>query len=240
MRSTPWSTAHAGASEGTVAVFVTCGRSEKLLAGAGLEARDIRPLWQRRLDVLQHPDDRADFLAARVAASRSIAALTNCPWRDVRVTQSCRRCAAPHGRPICVWPSQVHVSWSHSAGIVLAAASRRPVGCDIQKYRYQNAAEHALTPAERSWVSSRGNLLWDPVRLWTCKESAIKLGYGSLNRPTAIQIETSTWPQWSSCGGLIIGTAQNRRTHHASIAITAALTASTISVEGDTWQSSWV
>ena len=82
--------------------------------------------------------------------------------------------ALPGGKPFFPAYPSLHVSLSHTRGVVLAALSEHPVGADAERRRPLRAAT-----AERLFAADRGDL--ELFELWTLRESWFKLtGAGDL------------------------------------------------------------
>lgn len=89
---------------------------------------------------------------------------------------------AARGKPWFPQFSRHHFNLSHSGSWALCVLSDHPVGVDIQEIRpawSPKLVERTCTPAERAWLSARGNRPEDFAALWACKESMGKeTGYG--------------------------------------------------------------
>ena len=120
------------------------------------------------------PRRRRDFIGARVALKRLARQLDlvreNMPDREVETL-------APDDVRPCIADSGIYCSVSHSAGLVIAAAHRHPIGVDLE-----TASEKATriwtrfqTPGETDIVVQSG---LSPARIaaraWTIKEAAAK------------------------------------------------------------------
>ncbi len=116
--------------------------------------------WSR----LRAPQDRDDFLAARVLVRTLLGA-------DLPLTQRCDRCGGPHGRPSVVDRPEIRLSWAHASGVVAAVVSDRPVGIDLEP-------AEALVPVLDGRVRS--------VRDWVRLEALVKTGAIELDGALAL------------------------------------------------------
>lgn len=81
---------------------------------------------------------------------------------------------APGGKPFFPEVPELHISLSHTRGVVLAAISRHPVGADVEFHR-----EFRESTARRLMETPHGDLKL--FELWTLRESWYKLtGRGDL------------------------------------------------------------
>lgn len=78
-----------------------------------------------------HPIRQSTFLAGRLLLRQLVAELTGARLADVQLTAICPDCGGPHGRPVAPG-SGLHLSLTHGADVVVAAASDRPVGIDVE------------------------------------------------------------------------------------------------------------
>lgn len=131
-----------------------------------------------RLRALRFPDDRDDFVAARLLAAHVLREAGSDPVAPAELRQRCDDCGGPHGRPLPV--GGFRVSWSHSHGWVAAAASRSRLGVDVEAGP-GSVLDEALSPSERELLAS-ADRPGDGFRLaWTTKEALAKAGAGRLD-----------------------------------------------------------
>ena len=99
---------------------------------------------------------------------------------------------AARGKPWFPQFSRHHFNLSHSGSWALCVLSDHPVGVDIQEIRpawSPKLVERTCTPAERAWLSARGDRPEDFAALWACKESAGKRsGYGLPYPPSRLAV----------------------------------------------------
>lgn len=79
----------------------------------------------------------------------------------------------------------VHFSIAHSGDYVIGVASDVPIGCDIEKMKDSpvRVAKRYFTPAEQTYLDAcedRGSAFW---KLWTLKESYVKMTGEGLSLP---------------------------------------------------------
>lgn len=113
----------------------------------------------------------------------------------------CRRCAGPHGRlEASTRRGVVHVSVSHSAGlVVVAAALGVRVGVDVERIALRGAEMpvRALSPAERAVLADTPEQQRVPafIRYWTRKEAVLKAtGDGLAAAPGTLTVSAPTQP----------------------------------------------
>ncbi|HWH97717.1 MAG TPA: 4-phosphopantetheinyl transferase [Pseudolysinimonas sp.] len=91
----------------------------------------LSPGERRRLDGLAGVQ-RQQFLAGRLLLRRLVAEMTGEAPADVEVTAVCPDCDIEHGKPLAGAPG-LHVSLSHTADLVVAAASwDGAIGVDVE------------------------------------------------------------------------------------------------------------
>jgi len=130
---------------------------------------------------------RDSYIAAHILVRQAAQMLVGGTGNHVVLSQRCSTCNGQHGKPfIDKWPD-VHVSLSHSAHSVAAAASDASVGVDIEswdKVRYGELREaRVFAPKEKIWIDSLPTEERDraALRLWVRKECLIKLGRFTLD-----------------------------------------------------------
>ncbi|VVD77641.1 4'-phosphopantetheinyl transferase family protein [Pandoraea terrigena] len=188
----------------------------------------LSPDERRRADAFSRSSDREDYVAAhilaRVAAAR-VTCGTHGPGPAARtyvLVQRCERCGGAHGRPRLPAHPGLHVSLSRTRGAVAAACAIAPVGIDVEHWD-----EAWLADADLPGVNERERirlnafagvaythhapspraLAW--LRLWTRKESLIKVGDATLDAMTAIDLSAlpmseaplRTWQRRVAHGG---------------------------------------
>ncbi|MGY1839755.1 MULTISPECIES: 4'-phosphopantetheinyl transferase family protein [unclassified Modestobacter] len=134
---------------------------------------------------LRDPADRAAYVAAHLLVRRCAAALTGRPVTELSVRQWCADCGtAGHGRPSLVGLPDVHVSWAHTRGTVVATAAWGRVGVDVEALPADGAAAGRfpwLAPAENRQVQSAADPPLLALRYWLRKECLVKAGMGTLD-----------------------------------------------------------
>ncbi|ANI21659.1 hypothetical protein AB870_25805 [Pandoraea faecigallinarum] len=175
------------------------GASGNVLARFGAWSDHLSSDERRRADAFSRPDDREDYVAAhilaRVAAARVIGSpdMPGATARTYVLMQRCERCGGAHGRPRLPAHPGLHVSLSHARGAVAAACAISPVGIDVEHWdealavdadlpglnereRIRLGAFAGVAPNHRA--PSPRALAW--LRLWTRKESLVKIGAATL------------------------------------------------------------
>lgn len=75
---------------------------------------------------------RSGFLAGRLLLRRLVAELTGVAPAAVELTATCPDCGGDHGKPIAA-ATGLHLSLTHGLDAVVAAASDRSVGIDLER-----------------------------------------------------------------------------------------------------------
>jgi len=124
---------------------------------------------------------QSTFLAGRVLLRGLVAELTGTAAADVQLTAVCPNCGGPHGRPVAPGTG-LHLSLTHGLDAVVAAASDRPVGIDL---------ESAIAPAPV--LADIGSLTGHASLLsWTRTEAILKAdGRGLRVDPAHVVIDGS-------------------------------------------------
>ena len=82
-----------------------------------------------------------------------------------------------HGKPFIIGHPELHFSLSHCKEAAVCVLSRRPVGIDVEsvgRYR-ESVARYSMSDAELQTISRSARPELAFVRLWTKKESLLKL-----------------------------------------------------------------
>ncbi|WP_244928104.1 hypothetical protein [Nocardioides sp. W7] len=151
------------------------------------------PEERARADRLHRPEDRRDYLASRVLARALVAHHTGAEPDDVRFSQTCARCAGPHGRPVVVG-LDVHVAWSHSAGLVAAIVDDDPCAVDLESLAALRTGAlplGALAAGERVWLDDQADRPRAFAELWVRKEVLVKLGDLTLDQTAGVDVTPS-------------------------------------------------
>ncbi|MFD0276698.1 4'-phosphopantetheinyl transferase family protein [Kitasatospora sp. NPDC127111] len=129
---------------------------------------------------------RVDYTAAHILVRFCAARLLGVPADSLTLAQHCPDCEkTDHGKPYLPDHPDVHVSLSHTNGVVAAAAGHQPVGVDVELTTRTGSqldvAGRVLSPAELRLVETHPEPELAFLRLWVRKESLIKLGRASLD-----------------------------------------------------------
>ncbi|WP_150626037.1 4'-phosphopantetheinyl transferase family protein [Pandoraea captiosa] len=170
-------------------------------------ATHLSPEERQRADAYSRPSDREDYVAAHILARVAAARVTgsaDTPGASARtyvLVQRCERCGGAHGRPRLPAHPGLHVSLSHTRGVVAATCAISPVGIDVEHWDAALATDAELpglnerermrlgafaSVAHTHHAPSPRALAW--LRLWTRKESLIKLGGLTLADMTGIDL----------------------------------------------------
>jgi 4'-phosphopantetheinyl transferase len=89
----------------------------------------------------------------------------------------------PHGKPFIVGHPELHFSLSHCKEAAVCVLSRQPVGIDVESVgRYRDSvANYAMSDAELQQIQQATDPEVEFVRLWTMKESFLKLTGEGIN-----------------------------------------------------------
>ena len=96
-----------------------------------------------------------------------------------------------NGKPRLVHHPDIHFSLSHSGTLAVCAVADRAVGVDVERPRRVDDAlvRRVLTAAEQAWLAQQANKEAAFIRLWTRKESFLKLtGQGLSRRPDGFSV----------------------------------------------------
>ena len=127
------------------------------------------------------PAKRSSFLAGRLLLRRLVAELTGIAPADVELTATCPDCGGSHGRPVAPGTG-LHLSLTHGADAVVAAASDRAVGIDLE-----SAIAPAAVLADIESLTGHAALL-----SWTRTEAILKAdGRGLRVDPAHVVIDGS-------------------------------------------------
>ena len=138
---------------------------------------ELAPEQRERHERLRRPQDRDDFVAARLLTQRLVAEVTGQSADDVQFSQQCDRCGGPHGHPHIVSSDAPYISWSHAQGWVAAVVSPQPCGIDVEVITDRPPVFNVLTPEEQDLVRSSPEGRPQTVaflRLWVRKEALLK------------------------------------------------------------------
>lgn len=88
-----------------------------------------------------------------------------------------------HGKPSIVGHPELHFSLSHCKEAAVCVLSRRPVGIDVESIgRYsESVARYAMSDDEMQQIHQSDNPGLAFIRLWTMKESLLKLTGEGIN-----------------------------------------------------------
>ncbi|MFI6843610.1 4'-phosphopantetheinyl transferase superfamily protein [Kitasatospora sp. NBC_00085] len=153
----------------------------------------LTALERERAARFRRDSGRADFTAAHILVRLCAARLLGVPAAGLTLAQNCPDCGkADHGRPYLPDHPDVHVSLSHTHGVIAAAAGHQPIGVDVELATRGGAlpdvARRVLAPAELRLVEAHPEPGVAFLRQWVRKESLIKLGRTSLDGLSAVDL----------------------------------------------------
>ncbi|MEV7183333.1 4'-phosphopantetheinyl transferase superfamily protein [Kitasatospora sp. NPDC093102] len=145
----------------------------------------------------RHESGRIDFTAGHLLVRLCAARLLGVPVAGLVLAQQCPDCGlADHGKPYLPDHPGVHVSLSHTRGVVAAGAGLQPVGVDVELSSrggsLGSVARRVLTQAELALVEADPEPEAAFLRLWVRKESLIKIGRATLD--TLGRVDLSALP----------------------------------------------
>ncbi|MER7754303.1 4'-phosphopantetheinyl transferase superfamily protein [Kitasatospora sp. NPDC097643] len=152
---------------------------------------------RERAGRFRHESGRIDFTAGHVLVRLCAARLLGVPAAELVLAQHCPDCGlADHGKPYLPDHPGVHVSLSHTRGVVAAGAGHQPVGVDVELAArggsLRAVARRVLTPAELALVEAAPEPDLAFLRQWVRKESLIKIGRATLD--TLATVDLSALP----------------------------------------------
>ena len=89
-----------------------------------------------------------------------------------------------HGKPSIVGHPEIHFNLSHCRSVAACVVSSRPVGIDVEDVREfkDSLARYVLNDEEYAMVSASSQPALEFIRLWTMKESYLKLTGDGITR----------------------------------------------------------
>ena len=96
-----------------------------------------------------------------------------------------------NGKPVLRAHPGIHFNLSHSGTLAVCAVSDQTVGADVEAWRHAESqiAERCFTPVELKWMKAQRQNRQAFTRLWTRKESYLKmLGTGLSQDPNTFSV----------------------------------------------------
>src|SRR5215218_7885759 len=175
---------------------VTIASTDRLLRDLPEPLPLLNEQEQRRAGAFVRAGDHDDFVAAHALVRWCARAVAGVPPTPDAVIQRCGRCGGPHGRSTLPARPDVHLSLSHSAGVVAAAAGPSPVGVDVARFRPDLVnrwnTSLALSAPETRMLAATRDPTWTFLLLWVRKEAMVKIGAVTLDRLS--QVDLSALP----------------------------------------------
>lgn len=145
-------------------------------------------LFARGLSLLPWEERREQVMRFRFDRDRRL-----CLGAGLLLVHALRRAGAsdlslrrlPNGKPVLASDPGIHFNLSHSGILAACAVSDHPVGVDVERLQdaAMDVAKICFRPAEREWMMTSDNPNHSFTRLWTRKESFLKLTGEGLSRP---------------------------------------------------------
>ncbi len=163
-----------------IAMFLT---PAEVLKGQYESAREGLMFYERvKADAFRFDAARHAYVAAHLLVRRATSLLTGLRAEDFILEQRCPDCGGPRGPPVFVGLDGVHVSLSHSDGVVSAIAGPSQVTIDVEAWsnlRVDELLRARVFSVSESRVIAQLNAceqLSAAARLWVNKECMVKLG----------------------------------------------------------------
>ncbi|EGX59844.1 hypothetical protein SZN_10548 [Streptomyces zinciresistens K42] len=145
-----------------------------------------------RLARFRREGARRDFIAAHTLVRLCAGQLLHAAPTALAFAQYCPDChGTDHGRPLLTDRPDVHVSLSHTDGVVAAAAGHVPVGIDVERSGRSRGIEvmhRVLTAAEVDLVTRHRDPHFAFLRQWVRKEALIKTGRTTMDSLGALDL----------------------------------------------------
>ena len=156
---------------------------------------DVRPLSDSSLfslgmSVLPWEERREQVMRFRFEKDRCLCLgaglLLAYALRQAGVTDL-KLCRLANGKPVLANAPNIHFNLSHSGTIAACAVSDRPVGVDVETLQDADPGVVAMCfqPIEQEWINNANDRRRAFTRLWTRKESYLKLLGTGLTCPSA-------------------------------------------------------
>ncbi|MDH6578965.1 4'-phosphopantetheinyl transferase superfamily protein [Kitasatospora sp. MAP5-34] len=165
----------------------------------------LTDIESERAERFRREEDRRNFVAAHFLVRLCAERLLGVPAAPT-LAQYCQDCGLHgHGKPYLPDHPDVHVSLSHTRGVVAAAAGYHPVGVDVELPQHDGAdpgvLQRVLTEAERWQVERHADPARAFLRQWVRKEALIKIGRVTLD--TMADVDLSGLPLGEADGALL-------------------------------------
>lgn len=139
------------------------------------------------------PGDRCRYEAAHVGLRVVLAACERTGMAAVTIVRTaCRRCGAPHGKPVLLDRPDVGFSLARAGTLALVAVAAGPVGVDLEPVDGRpppNLVRSICTPGEVGALEAAGAPSANVLRMWTRKEALLKAtGEGLTRDPRTVEV----------------------------------------------------
>jgi len=168
----------------------------------------LSPAENLRRQSFAQTSDRDLFTAAHILARFAAARYLGCSADSVILEQRCESCGGPHGKPFIRDNNEHTIVWSHTPGAVLVGISESPIGVDVEKKNSNLVVDSRLMSRTMSHEEisrfrqgiKKGDAAVNTTdfnRIWTYKESLVKLGllkidrFNSVTTPPSKEIDVS-------------------------------------------------
>lgn len=160
---------------------------------------DVRPLadpalFSRGMSLLPWEDRREQIMRFRLERDRRL-----CLGAGLLLAHALRYAGATdlslrrllNGKPVLAACPDIHFNLSHSGTLAVCAVSDQPVGADVEVLQSgdSHVAAFCFQPAELEWMNRFEDPAYPFTRLWTRKESYLKLlGTGLSRSPNSFRV----------------------------------------------------
>ncbi|MGW4894440.1 4'-phosphopantetheinyl transferase family protein [Kitasatospora sp. NPDC004240] len=168
--------------------LATVAAADDVLRHPGAGEHLLTAVERERAARFRHESGRVDFIAGHVLVRLCAAHLLGVPAARLELAQHCPDCGkGDHGKPYLPDHPEVHVSLSHTRGVVAAAAGLHPVGVDVElagRGGSPQVMRRVLAGPERALIEAHPEPGPAFLRLWVRKEALIKIGRTDLDHLT--------------------------------------------------------
>lgn len=157
-----------------MSTYYFTGSADELIRNFDKQFNNVSPYRRERINSYKQPEDKRLCLAATLLLER---ALSEFGLKESEMDYYVN----DYGKPYFKNRSDIFFSLSHSGNYAMAAASDKEIGCDIQQIKNIDIklSKRFFTAEENKYVKN----IDDFFRVWTLKESFIKLKGKGLSMP---------------------------------------------------------
>lgn len=144
------------------------------------KAYDLLP-WEDRKEKIRRYRQEGDRLRGLAAGVMAADLLRQKGARDLTMTYG------PYGKPCLKEYPEIHFNLSHTGTMAVCVISDHPVGVDVEKTRpyVEKTGKRCFNKDQLAWIGQVKDRDREWIRLWTRKESRLKLDGTGLWGPIA-------------------------------------------------------